>query len=58
MNIYNDIYSIIQQFIFGGAELSANMDLVAVTLATIGCIFVFAVPFIVVWKVIELIMGR
>lgn len=58
MNIYNDIYQIIQQYIFGGAELTANMDLVAITLSTIGCVFVFAIPFLVVWKVINLIMGR
>lgn len=58
MNIYNDIYSIIQQYIFGGAELTAHMDLVAVTLSTIASVFVFALPFLIVWNVIKMMMGE
>lgn len=53
MNIYQDIYNIIVQYIYNNAELTAHMDLVAVTLSTIGCVFVFAVPFLVVWRVIR-----
>lgn len=57
MNIYQDIYDIIQTYLFGGVELSANMDLVAITLATIGTVFVFSLPFLVVWKILKIIMG-
>lgn len=57
MNIYQDVFDLIQQYIFGGVELTANMELVAITLASIACVFVFALPFLVVWKVIRLILG-
>lgn len=57
MNIYQDIFDIIKQYIFGGVELTANMDLVAITLSTIGCVFVFALPFLIVWRVIKMLMG-
>lgn len=56
MSIYNDIYDIIVQFIYGGT-VNEFSDLTATLLATIGCVFVFSVPFMVVWKVIKLIMG-
>lgn len=58
MNIYQDIFYIIQEYIFGGQALTAHQDLVAVTLATIGCVFTFSIPFMVVWKVIKMICGR
>lgn len=57
MNIYQDIFDLIQQYIYGGVELTANMELVAITLATAACVFVFALPFLVVWKVIRMILG-
>lgn len=57
MNIYQDIFDIVQQYIFGGVELTANMDLVAITLSTIGCVFVFALPFVIVWRIIKTLMG-
>lgn len=57
MNIYQDIFDIVKQYIFGGVELTANMDLVAITLSTIGCVFVFALPFVIVWHLIKILMG-
>lgn len=57
MSIYQNIYDLIVQYIYGGGALTADMELVTVTLATIACIFVFALPFLVVWKVIKMILG-
>ena len=57
MNIYQDIFDIVKQYIFGGVDLTANMDLVAITLATIGCVFVFSLPFVIVWRIIKVLMG-
>lgn len=56
MDIYSDIYNIIVEFIYGG-NINEFSDLTATLLATIGCVFVFSVPFMVIWKVIKLIMG-
>lgn len=57
MSIYQNIYDLIIQYIYGGGVLTADMELVTVTLATMACVFVFALPFLVVWKVIRLILG-
>lgn len=57
MNIYQDCFDLIHQYIFGGAELTANMDLICVALSSFACIFVFSLPFLIVWKVIKLICG-
>lgn len=58
MNLYQDLFELIQTYLFGGVELSAHQDLVAVTLATIGVLFVFSIPFVVIWRVIKLITGE
>lgn len=57
MNIYQNIFDIVQQYIFGGVDLTASMDLVAITLSSIGCIFVFSLPFVIVWRIIKILMG-
>lgn len=55
MNIYQDCLDLIQTYIFGGAEFTANTELVAIFLASTACIFVFALPFLLVWKIIRMI---
>lgn len=57
MSIYQNIYDLIVTYVYGGATLSAHMELVTVTLATIGCVFVFALPFVLVWKVCKMFVG-
>lgn len=57
MSIYQNIFDLIQEYIYGGVALTADMELVATSLATTACIFVFALPFLVVWKVIRMILG-
>lgn len=57
MSIYQNIYDLIVTYIYGGVTLSAQMELVTVTLATIGCVFVFALPFVLVWKVCKMFVG-
>lgn len=57
MSIYQNIYDIIVQYIYGGATLTSAMELTTVTLSTIGCIFVFALPFLLVWKVCKMFVG-
>lgn len=57
MSIYQSIFDLIHTYIYGGATLTADMNLVATLLSTCACVFCFALPFMVVWKVIKLIMG-
>lgn len=56
--MYQSIYNLIINAIFEGVVITGWIELVVTTLSTIACLFAFAVPFIVVWKVIKLIVGR
>ena len=57
MSIYQSCYDLIHQYIYGGVTLTSDMTLVATLLATCACVFCFAIPFMIAWKVIKLIMG-
>lgn len=57
MNIYQSLYDLIATYVFGGVEMTANMDLVAIVISTIGCVFLVALPFLLVYKVICMICG-
>lgn len=53
MNIYLDLFNLIHQYVFGGATLTANTDLVCTLVATIGCVALVAMPFWVVFRAIS-----
>lgn len=57
IDIYANIYDLITTYIFGGVLDSSNEELITICLSSIACIFVFALPFLVIWKVIKLIMN-
>lgn len=58
MGIYQELYNLLIQYIYGNPSvLTEHMDLTATILATCGAVFVVALPFLVVWRVIRLIMG-
>lgn len=56
--IYLALYELIRNAFYGVTALTGWQEMVLTVLATIGCLFVFAVPFIVVYKVICIIVGR
>ena len=56
MSIYQSLYDLIQTYIFGGvAVLGSNQELICMLIASFGSIFLVAIPFAVVWKLILLI---
>lgn len=56
--IYNELYDLIITYCFGGQVLAnSNAELVAMLIATSGTVFVVALPFLLVWKVIKMIGG-
>lgn len=58
MSIYQSLYDLIVTYIFGGSVDVASVQELACTLFALGgSLFVLAIPFIVVLKVIKLIMG-
>lgn len=57
-SVYDTIYNLIETFIFGGSiEVGSYQDLTATILSSIICVLVFALPFLIIWKVIKVIMG-
>lgn len=56
--IYSALYTLVQNAFYGSAALTGWQELVLTTIATTGCLFAFAVPFMIVLKVIKLICGR
>ena len=55
MSIYQNLYDLLVYHIYGGVDLTADMELVTTLLATMGSIFVVAIPFLVVFFAIKTI---
>ena len=56
MNIYQSFYDLINQYVFGNSiVVGSHQDLVTVLMSTIAVIFVVALPFMLVWKVIKML---
>lgn len=54
MNIYQTLYDLVNNYIFNGSVVAnSNQELVTMLVATIGSIFIIALPFLVVWQVIR-----
>lgn len=54
-SIYQSCFDLIHTHIYGGVALTSDMNLVCTALATAACIFCFALPFVIVWKVLSFI---
>lgn len=55
VDIYGNVYEIIVNYLFGGGVLSNNEELITIALASIASIFVFSIPFIIVWRIVKMI---
>lgn len=54
MSIYDNIYNLINTYIYGGNVTSGSfMELVCILVATIACVFLISLPFIIVWRIIR-----
>ena len=56
--MYTEIYNLIVEAFYGGLQLTGWMELCATMLSTFVVVLAFALPFILVFKIIKLIMGR
>ena len=55
--IYSNIYSIIMDAFFTGVTVTPEITLAVTLLSLLACVFVFALPFLVVWRILRLFMG-
>lgn len=58
MGIYQTLYELLTQYVYGGNALNGDQTLTLTVLSTIGCLFVVAVPFLLVWRVITMLCNR
>lgn len=56
MGIYQNLYDLIVQYVYG-KSVPPDGELIATLIATAGSLFVVALPFLVVWKIIKMIGG-
>lgn len=54
---YTNLYNLISTYIYGGVTAGTPEELVCILVATLGSLFIIAVPFAVVWKVIKVVIG-
>lgn len=57
MPIYNTLYSLVEQYIFGTITPDTPQELATILLSLIGSIFILSVPFLVVWRIIRIVVG-
>lgn len=56
--MYQAVYDLILSALYQGVTVTGWIELVVTVLATSAVVFAFAVPFIIVIKVIKIICGR
>lgn len=59
MSIYQTLYDIINQYVFNNSIVVNSVQDLATTLISLtATIFVIAIPFILVWRVIKMLGGN
>lgn len=56
--MYQDLYNLIANAIFEASTLTGYQDLVITLVTTFAVLFLISIPFIIVFKVINIILGR
>lgn len=54
-SIYQSCFDLIHTYIYGGVDLTSDMSLICTLVSTIACLFLFSLPFLIVWKVLQFI---
>lgn len=56
MNIYQTCYDLVNTYIYGSTvQVGSYQELVCIAVSTLACLFVFSLPFVLVYKVIKMI---
>lgn len=56
--MYQDLYDLIASAVFETSSLTGYQDLVITLVSTFAVLFLISIPFIIVFKVINIILGR
>lgn len=59
LNVYDILYDLINSYIFGNSVvIGSYQDLICIIVSVLGCLFLIALPFIMIFSVIRFICGR
>lgn len=57
--MYQNLYNLLNTYIFGGQVVSGSYEeLVCILVSTIGVLVLIGLPFLVVFKILKLVLGR
>lgn len=57
MSIYNNLFELVNTYIFGGLIVDGSYEeLIAIVVSSFGCIFLVALPFLLVWRIIKIVL--
>lgn len=57
VNLFQTLYDLLNTYIFGGLAESGNYyDLICILVSTIGNLFLIALPFICIFKVVRMVV--
>lgn len=55
MSMYESLYLLLHQYIYGlDTVLTPDMTLTLTLMSTIGCVFLVALPFLCVWRLVRM----
>ena len=52
--IYQQLFELLHTYVYGGAALTADMNLTLTIAATFGALFLVSLPFILVWGILKI----
>ena len=55
--MYESLYNLLQESIYGTLPLTPDMTLTLTLVSTIGCLLLVAIPFFVVYRILRFICG-
>lgn len=53
--MYMNLYTLLQNGIYGDIALTADMELTLTLLSTCGCVFLVSLPFLLIYKIIRML---
>lgn len=56
MSIYQSLYNLIETYIFGSITPESVQDLATTLISLMGCVFLIALPFMIVFKIIKMVV--
>lgn len=57
MSIYQNLFDLMSTYVYGGVELTPDMNLICTLVSTLGCLFLVSLPFVIVIRIVKALTG-